>query len=132
MMGSIKERCDDMSQSQDNFKRGTAELLILYLLQGEELYGYRIIQLFNEKSGGRYTMLEGTLYTILFRLESAGYVSQRVELVGKKRTRRIYTLTDSGRAYLKTLLLEYDQIVTGVDMILDRKAGGEDAGENNQ
>ena len=116
-----------MSQSQDNFKRGTAELLVLHLLQDEELYGYRIIQLFNEKSGGRYTMLEGTLYTILFRLESAGYVSQRVELVGKKRTRRVYNITDSGRKYLATLRREYDEIVTGVNMILDGKAGGEDA-----
>lgn len=116
-----------MSQSQDNFKRGTAELLVLHLLQREELYGYRIVQLFKEKSGGRYTMLEGTLYTILFRLENAGYVSGRLELVGKRRTRRIYNITDSGREFLQTLMREYDEIVTGVDMILDRKAGGGDA-----
>ncbi len=122
---AIKDQSGVMSQSQDNFKRGTAELLILYLLQEEELYGYRIIQLFNEKSGGRYTMLEGTLYTILFRLENAGFVSQRVELVGKKRTRRVYNITDSGRKYLETLIREYDEIVAGVDMILDRRGGAD-------
>ena len=46
-----------MSQSKDNFKRGTAELLILHLLQKEDLYGYQITQLFNEKSKGEYTVL---------------------------------------------------------------------------
>ena len=37
-----------MSQNKDNFKRGTAELLILHLLQKEDLYGYQITKLFNE------------------------------------------------------------------------------------
>lgn len=54
-----------VSQSQDNFKRGTAEMLILYLLRDEDLYGYQLTQLFAAKSLGTYTMLEGTLYSIL-------------------------------------------------------------------
>ena len=39
-----------MSHSQDNFKRGTAKMLILHLLQDEDLYGYQITKLFSEKS----------------------------------------------------------------------------------
>ena len=38
-----------MGQNQDNFKRGTAELLVLHLLQKEDLYGYQITHAFEEK-----------------------------------------------------------------------------------
>ena len=63
-----------MSQNQENFKRGAAELLALYLLSKEDLYGYQICRLMEEKSGGRFTMLEGTLYLILYKLVDAGYI----------------------------------------------------------
>lgn len=95
-------------------------MLVLHLLLSEDLYGYRMIQLFNEKSGGRYTMLEGTLYTVLFRLEKAGYVSDYTVVVGKKRTRHIYRITDSGRAYLDVLKHEYEETLLGVNLILDK------------
>ena len=49
-------------------------MLILYLLRDEDLYGYQLTQLFAAKSLGTYTMLEGTLYSILFRSR----LSQRV------------------------------------------------------
>lgn len=39
-----------MGQNQDNFKRGTAELLVLHLLQKEDLYGYQITHAFEEKA----------------------------------------------------------------------------------
>ena len=64
-----------MSKNQESFKRGCTEILVLYLLTKEDLYGYQITQLFNEKSGGRFTMLEGTLYLILYKLVESGYLS---------------------------------------------------------
>lgn len=111
-----------MAQNMDNYKRGTAEFLILYLLCDEDLYGYRITQLFNEKSGGRYTMLEGSLYLILFRLEDLGCVTGYTEVVNKKRKRKYYHITEKGRAYLEKALLEYDEICRGVALILDKES----------
>ena len=110
-----------MSQSQENFKRGCTEILALHLLCKEDLYGYQITQLFNEKSGGRFTMLEGTLYLILYKLEEAGYLSTYTELVGKKRTRKYYHIEPAGREYLKKLLAEYDEVSKGIALILDRE-----------
>ena len=110
-----------MSQSQENFKRGCAEILVLYLLCKEDLYGYQITQLFEEKSKGRFKMLEGTLYLVLYRLVDAGYVSTHTELVGKKRTRKYYHIEPSGKEYLNKILYEYDEISLGISMILDRK-----------
>ena len=81
-------------QNSDNFKRGTAEMLILHLLQDEDLYGYQITQAFKEKSGGQYFILEGSLYNILFRLSEGGYITDYIKQVGAKRTRRYYHMED--------------------------------------
>lgn len=109
-----------MSQNADNFKRGTAELLVLHLLHTQDLYGYQITHTFEEKSGGAYTMLEGSLYPILYRLTEAGYISDYVVPAGKKRTRRYYHLEDKGREYYKEILNEYLTIAGSIDRILDR------------
>lgn len=85
------------------------------------MYGYQITQLFNEKSGGRFTMLEGTLYLILYKLVDAGYLSTYSKLVGKKRTRKYYHIEPTGIAYLQRLLEEYDEVSQGIAMILDRE-----------
>lgn len=112
---------DDLSQNQENFKRGCTELLALHLLSKEDLYGYQITQLMEEKSGGRFTMLEGTLYLILYKLVDAGYLSTYSKLVGKRRTRKYYHLEDAGREYLSRILHEYDEISKGITLILDRE-----------
>lgn len=111
-----------MGQNQDNFKHGTAEMLVLYLLSKEDLYGYQITQAFAEKSGGVYTMLEGSLYPILYRLTEAGYISDYTKQVGKRRTRRYYHLEDKGREYYKKILSDYDLIINSISKILDRKS----------
>ena len=109
-----------MSKSQDNFKRGTAEMLILHLLQNEDLYGYQITKLFSEKSKNLYTMVEGPLYPILFRLVDSGYISSYEKLVGPKRKRRYYHLEDNGKIYYHELLNSFDEICLGINRILDR------------
>ena len=112
---------ETLSQNQDNFKRGTAELLVLHLLQNEDLYGYQITTAFEEKSKGVYTMLEGSLYPILYRLTESGYISDYEKLVGRRRKRRYYHLEDRGREYYKEILSDYDLITESISRILDRK-----------
>mgnify|MGYP001094813997 CR=1 FL=1 len=111
-----------MGQNQDNFKRGTAEMLVLYLLSKEDLYGYQITHAFAEKSDGAYTMLEGSLYPILYRLTENGYVSDYVKQAGLRRTRRYYHLEDKGREYFKEILADYDAVTQSIIKILDRAA----------
>ena len=112
-----------MGQNQDNFKRGTAELPVLHLLQKEDLYGYQITHAFEEKSMGAYTMLEGSLYPILYRLTEMGCISDYEKLVGKRRTRRYYHIEPKGKEYYKKILADYDAVATSISRILDREAG---------
>lgn len=108
----------------DNLKRGTVELLLLTLLQEEDMYGYQLVQLLAERTGGRFTLQEGSLYPILYRLAEKGYIMDRQELVGKRRTRVYYHLEPAGRDYLAQLRREYFQIHQGITMLLNNSAGG--------
>ncbi|MBQ8209510.1 MAG: helix-turn-helix transcriptional regulator [Clostridia bacterium] len=110
-----------MSQQQDNFKRGTAEMLILHLLQEEDLYGYQITRAFKDKSNGVYTMGEAALYLVLYRLVELGYITDYEKLVGARRKRRYYHLEDSGREYYNKILDEYFIITKSIAQILDRE-----------
>lgn len=109
-----------MARMQDNFKRGTTELLVLYLLQQEEMYGYKIVQTLEKKSGGRYTLLEGSLYLLLTKMEEQGLITGRTELVGKKRIRKYYKISEQGVERYNSLIKDYDEISLAVSLILDR------------
>lgn len=112
-------------QNQDNLKKGTAEMLILHMLHKEDLYGYQITQAFKEKSDGKYFILEGSLYNILFRLSENGYISGYIKQVGVKRKRRYYHLEEKGRLYYLQLLNDYDKVCETVSRILDRDSDAE-------
>lgn len=114
------------SQNQENFKRGCAELIALYLLSKEDLYGYQICQLMEEKSEGRFTMLEGSLYLILYKLVELGHLTTYTKLVGKRRTRKYYHLEESGKEYLAEMMHEYDEVSKGIYLILDRDTNVKD------
>jgi PadR family transcriptional regulator PadR len=102
---------------RENFKKGSNELLILSLLSKEDMYGYQISHTISEKSNNIYTVAEGSLYPILYRLSQAGYISERIELV-RRRTRVYYHLEESGRLYYEQCLKEYYELSKSVSNII--------------
>ena len=81
-------------------KRGSAELLILALLEDRERHGYEIGKQIEEKSDGTITFHITSLYPTLYRLEAKGLIEGRwVEKPGIRR-RRYYRLTPGGRGTL--------------------------------
>lgn len=103
---------------QDNLKRGSVDLVLLTLLQEEDMYGYQICQELATRSDGRYKLQESSMYPILYRLIAKGYISNRKELVGKRRFRVYYHLEETGKEYLKQGLADYLSTVDGVLQIL--------------
>jgi transcriptional regulator len=81
-------------------KKGSAELLILSLVEHRPRHGYEISRLIDERSGGRIRFKVASLYPLLYRLESRGWLQGRwVERAGERR-RRFYRLTREGRRML--------------------------------
>ncbi len=98
----------------EGLKRGTIEIMLLTLLKDEDMYGYQICQEFEKRSQGCFTITEGSLYPVLYRLLERGYISDRKELVGKRRTRVYYHIEKDGLEYLEEIKKEYVSLNRGV------------------
>jgi transcriptional regulator len=86
-------------------KKGSAELLILSLVEDRPRHGYEIGQLIELRSGGVLHFNVASLYPLLYRLEKRGWIRGRwVEKPGQRR-RRYYRLTAAGH---KTLAAQRD------------------------
>ena len=83
-----------------SLQKGSAEFLVLAVLDGPRRHGYEIAQLIDARSEGRLKFQAATLYPLLYKLEKRGWVEGRwVEKAGQRR-RRFYRLTTAGRAVL--------------------------------
>jgi PadR family transcriptional regulator len=81
-------------------KKGSAELLILSLVEQEPRHGYDIARLIEVRSKGVIQFKVASLYPLLYRLEARGWIQGRwVEKAGQRR-RRYYRLTSEGRQIL--------------------------------
>ncbi len=81
-------------------KKGSAELLILSLVEDRPRHGYEVGQLIELRSGGALRFNVASLYPLLYRLEKRGWIRGRwVEKPGQRR-RRYYRLTAAGKKIL--------------------------------
>src|SRR6266849_8373269 len=86
--------------SDRELKKGSAELLILSLVEARARHGYEISKLIEARSQGTLRFYVASLYPLLYRLEARGWVQGRwVEKAGQRR-RRFYRLTPAGRRVL--------------------------------
>jgi PadR family transcriptional regulator, regulatory protein PadR len=81
-------------------KRGSAELLILSLLEARPRHGYELGKLIKLRSQGELTFHIDSLYPLLYRLEERAWIKGTwVEKPGERR-RRYYKVTGEGRRVL--------------------------------
>lgn len=81
-------------------KKGSAELLILSLLETRPRHGYEISKLIESRSDGRLRFHVASLYPLLYRLEERKWIQGKwLEEAGQRR-RRFYRLTPAGRKIL--------------------------------
>ncbi|MGK5448034.1 helix-turn-helix transcriptional regulator [Streptomyces radiopugnans] len=77
------------------FAHGRLRLYLLKLLDEAPRHGYEVIRLLEERFQGLYAPSAGTVYPRLAKLEAEGLVSHTTE-----GGRKVYSLTDAGRAEL--------------------------------
>jgi DNA-binding PadR family transcriptional regulator len=100
----------DMVRAGRMLAQGDLRLIALALIAEQPRHGYEIIKVLEEKTAGWYSPSPGIVYPTLTYLEEAGYVTAAAE--GAK---KLYTITDEGRAYL-------DANRDFVDAVLERLA----------
>ncbi len=98
-------------------KRGSAELLLLALLDERERHGYELARLIEQRSGGAISFHVASLYPTLYRMEDRGLIEGRwVEKVGQRR-RRYYRLTPAGRKVLASQRSAWENFVHGLTQV---------------
>jgi len=98
-------------------KKGSAELLILSLLEARPRHGYELSKLIDTRSGGTITFRVASLYPLLYRLEKRGWIQGRwVEKAGQRR-RRYYRLTPAGLAVLAEQRTGWREFVKAISRI---------------
>ena len=99
------------------WKKGSAELLILSLVEDQARHGYDISKLITARSGGALNFHVTSLYPLLYRLEERGWIQGRwVEKAGQRR-RRYYRLTDQGKKVLAQQRQSWQEFVEAVGRI---------------
>lgn len=79
-------------------KKGVLEMLVLKLICTRPTYGYELLIRLKEQSEGRFTLKEGTLYPILYRLEDDGLITAKwSQGEGRTAPKKIYEATEAGR-----------------------------------
>jgi PadR family transcriptional regulator, regulatory protein PadR len=99
------------------WKKGSAELLILSLLEPEARHGYEISKLIEVRSAGALKFHVTSLYPLLYRLEERGWIAGRWVEKAEQRRRRYYTLTPEGHKVLATQRKNWQDFVAAIGLI---------------
>ena len=118
---------DNMMRAGRMLAQGDLRLIALALIAEQPRHGYEIIKVLEDKTAGWYSPSPGIVYPTLTYLEKAGYVTAQAE--GAK---KLYTITDEGRAYLDANRDFVDAVLERLAAIgekvarMRRRFGGED------
>ena len=102
----------------NELKKGSAELLILSLIEIRGRHGYEINKLIEQRSGGELSFNAASLYPLLYRLEERGWIQGRWVEKPNQRRRRYYRATAAGRKVLRQQRTVWSNFVTAVNQII--------------
>lgn len=103
--------------STRSLQKGSAEFLLLSILDGPDRHGYELAQIIENRSSGRLKFKAATLYPLLYKFEKEGWVSARwVEKAGERR-RRFYRLTAAGKKVLGARRQVWSDFVDALEQV---------------
>lgn len=105
-----------------NLITGSTSMLILKLLDGEDMYGYQMIDTLAKRSDDTFSLKAGTIYPLLHDLEDKGMVNSYEKNADSGRLRKYYSLTKQGKGMLVEKEEEWKTYVRAINQVL---RGGE-------
>lgn len=96
------------------FKKGVLELCVLAMLNQKDCYGYELV----EEISKDIEISEGTIYPLLRRLSSEGYVTTYLMESQEGPPRKYYRLTEFGKKTYEELANEWIHFIGGVSKII--------------
>lgn len=109
---------DSKQKWEVQLRKGCVELAVLASLWDGRLYGLQILRRLEYFSGLRVS--EGTIYPLLSRLKTAGWVESEWEETGIGHPRRYYSLTEGGKRRLLEMARSWAKLAGNIDQLLAR------------
>jgi transcriptional regulator len=101
----------------DDLKKGSAEFVVLSLVEAEPRHGYELQKLIETRSRGVLNFHVASLYPLLYRMEDRGWIAGRwVEKAGERR-RRYYRITAQGRTVLGAQRDSWREFVAAINRV---------------
>ena len=102
---------------QNDLKRGSADLMILAVLEERARHGYEIAKLIDDRSDGVLRFHVGSLYPMLYRMERRGWIEGKwIEKSGQRR-RRYYRLTAQGKKVLLEQRTNWQELLAALQRV---------------
>jgi DNA-binding PadR family transcriptional regulator len=101
------------------FESGDMKYVILKLLRDKPMHGYEVMKALEEETNGCYSPSPGTVYPTLQWLEDEGLVK-----AGEVNEKKVYAITDAGRAFLEENKGTVDDIFERVTDTIEQFVGG--------
>ena len=98
-------------------KRGSADLMILAVLEQRARHGYEIAKLIDDRSDGVLRFHVASLYPMLYRMERRGWIDGKwIEKSGQRR-RRYYRLTPQGKKVLLEQRTSWRELLSALQRV---------------
>lgn len=110
-----------MATTSADVIRGTADMLILELLEREPLHGWGIGQRMQQRSRDALRIQPGALYAALHRLTRSGWIKSQWKTTENGQRARYYSLTAAGKARLAEETDAWERLAGGVALILSNR-----------
>ena len=107
-----------IENTKAQMRKGVLEYCILSILQNRDAYTSEIL---SELKDAKLLVVEGTVYPLLTRLKNVGLLSYRWEESTSGPPRKYYTLTETGKLFLKELNGTWNDLVEAVNLVTTKK-----------
>ena len=109
----------------EQLKKGITEIVLLYLINEVQTYGYNLIKELEKRTIGYFKPKGGTIYPALQRLETKGLIKRIRQRTTKRQARKYYQITEKGKQFLADRLAEWENFSTVVSVLMGVSNRGE-------
>ncbi len=108
----------NIENTKAQMRKGVLEYCILSILNGQDKYASEILHTLKD---AKMLVVEGTIYPLLTRLKNAGLLNYRWEESTSGPPRKYYTLTETGKQFLKELDVTWNELQHATNMVTNAK-----------
>jgi PadR family transcriptional regulator, regulatory protein PadR len=108
----------NLENTKAQMRKGVLEYCILSILANNDAYASDII---NQLKDSKIIVVEGTMYPLLTRQKNSGLLSYRWEESQQGPPRKYYTLTEKGKSFLEELDKSWQDLITAVVSINEKR-----------